>query len=137
MNEDEPLDSSINASKFDATINGNESNTTINESNCTFNSECNITVIHVPLLATVVAVADDEGVDNKEGSNSGSEDVVGTPITTCKDFPNEGKDSKDGSDSGVEGCAVEPNRVRSFFSRASTEKAQNFNSALDLTGTKP
>ncbi|XP_014231812.1 uncharacterized protein LOC106655771 isoform X1 [Trichogramma pretiosum] len=124
MNEDEPLDSSINASKFDATINGNESNTTINESNCTFNSECNVTVIHVPLLATVVAVADDEGVDNKEGSNSGSEDVVGTPITTCKDFPNEGKDSKDGSDSGVEGCAVEPNRVQS---RSSNDYASSCN----------
>ncbi|XP_012277773.1 myosin-11 [Orussus abietinus] len=56
----------------------------------TINSDCNITVIHVPA----------DPADRKDDS------------ADRKDLA-EGKDSKDGSDSGVEGCAAEVPRVRS------------------------
>ena len=77
------------------------------------NSDCNITVIHVPLKAN----------NNNDSASSDvkyEDDINNTNLTTTaieldkKDYSNDGKDSKDGSDSGVEGCAIEVPRV-SFY----------------------
>jgi hypothetical protein len=72
------------------------------DSNCTISSECDITVIHVPVTR-----------DTDARITKDVEDNGGTPIVESdkKDYGLEGKDSRDGSDSGVEGCAAELPRV--------------------------
>nr|XP_050866895.1 uncharacterized protein LOC127071551 isoform X2 [Vespula vulgaris] len=67
---------------------------------CTMNSDCNITVIHVT----------ESENRNKEEDRSSSTSLVNVDR---KEYTGESKDSKDGSDSGVEGCATEVPRVRS------------------------
>ncbi|XP_058791628.1 uncharacterized protein LOC131664497 isoform X2 [Phymastichus coffea] len=100
MPGDEELCSPIDclAESANVTLNISESvSSTINDSNTTLDSECNITVIHVP-------PANDKSID-KSVLITGNGDE-GTPVAE-NDKKDEGKDSKDGSDSGVEGCAVE------------------------------
>lgn len=69
---------------------------------CTMNSDCNITVIHVT----------ESDNRNKEEDRSSSTSLVNIDR---KEYTGESKDSKDGSDSGVEGCATEVPRVSKYI----------------------
>ena len=69
----------------------------------TMNSECNITVIHVPLANG----SNDNATKDDDSGGGGRQEGMSIVENEKKDYSADSKDSKDGSDSGVEGCAVE------------------------------